>query len=303
MNQNNAPNTGLAKNKSCWSFGNPYSLRFLDDPPADPPPASLVGADGALAKDWHKQAPEGYEDLREDPSLATVKNLWGLSKNYTSTKKMVGADTMVRPSEKFTDSDWDDYYKAGGRPDTKEDYNIQYSEDIPEEMRPSKDVTEKFQEVFHKHGASKKLVDALSELNDELLLAEITKNTQALEEASGAVEAALRKDWGLAYDQNVHRGNVAIDKDKDVEKDPAYKARLLEKVNKDPDLIRFASNMGYKFVEHHIVEDPGIPSPGDLQEQIADLMADERYSSKDKTVRQPIIDKIMRLREQLRANK
>jgi hypothetical protein len=156
-----------------------------------------------------------------------------------------------------------------------------------------------FQDLFHKLGLSQKQVDAIVAYNDELTLAKMKTMEQEEEDSSNMVQDQLRKDWGLAYDQNVHRGNVAIDKDKDVELDPAYKARLLDKINKDPDLIRFASNMGYKFVEHKIVEDPGIPSPIDIQKQIADTIADPRYTSKDLSVRQPLIDKVNRLYEQL----
>lgn len=273
-------------------------------PPEQPPvapekPASLIGADGALVENWQKQAPEGYEDLREDKTLSTIKNIWDFGKSHVHMRKQVPMDKMPRPTDTWEDADWDEFYKAGGRPDTKEDYKITYADEIPEEMRPTKEVTEKFQEIFHKHGASKELVDALTAYNNELTLAGITKTNQDFELAVIEVQDALRKDWGLAYEQNVHRGNVAIDKDKDAEKDPVYKTRLLEKINKDPDLIRFASNMGYKFVEAHIVEDPGIPSQGDLQQQITDLMADPKYTHKDTAVRQPLIDKVLLLRRKL----
>ena len=307
MSDENAPETGLATDrfKSCWSFGNPYSLRFLDDPPSDPPadppsdpPASLIGADGALVKDWNKQAPEGYEGLRDDKSLSTVKDVWGLSKSFIDTKKMVGAETMLRPNEKWGDDEWNGFYDAGGRPETKEDYNIKRTEGIPEEAMTD-DMLNGFQELFHKIGLSKKQVDAIVAHNDALTITKMKDMAQETEDQNNIVQDALRKDWGLAYDQNVHRGNLAIDRDKDVEDDPAYKTRLLDKVNKDPDLIRFASNMGYKFVEHKIVEDPGIPSPMDLQKQIADLMASADFNSLDANVRKRATDKIMRLREQL----
>jgi hypothetical protein len=61
--------------------------------------------------------------------------------------------------------------------------------------------------------------------------------------------------------------------------------------------------MGYKFVEHKIVEDPGIPTPADLQTQITEIMADPRYDHTDPEVRQPLIDKVLMLRRKLNENK
>ena len=261
-------------------------------------PASLVGADGVLVKDWHKQAPEGYEDLRDDQSLSTVKSLWGLSKSFVHVRKQVPVDKMPRPNENWGDDDWNEFYDAGGRPKTSADYGIKRHPDIPEEAFTD-EMIKGFQDVLHRNGAKQKLVDELVAYNDELTLKKMKDMAQGDEDANNAVQDQLRKDWGLAYDQNVHRGNIAIEKDKDVEDDPAYKARLLDKVNKDPDLIRFASNMGYKFVEHKIVEDPSIPSPMDIQKQIADLMKSADFNSKDPSVRKRATDRIMILREKL----
>lgn len=280
MSNENAPNMGLAKNrfKSCWSFGNPYSLRFLDDPPADPPPAdppaSLMGADGALVKDWHKQAPEGYEDLREDPSLATVKNFWGLSKNFVNTKKKVGAETIIRPNEHFTDADWDEFHKAGGRPETAADYSIKRHEEIPKEAMTDEMITG-FQDLFHKIGLSKEQSDAIVDYNDNLTLTAMKTMAQQDELDFNNLKDSLVKKWGMAYDQKAHLGNIAIEKG--MKGDLDFKERLIEKINKDPDLIEFASNLGSLFSEHGIVEDSNLPTPADMDTKINEAMAHPAY--------------------------
>lgn len=263
---------------------------------------SIAGADGVFVKDWHTKAPDGYEELRDDKSLATIKSVWDIGKSYRHVRKQVPLDKMARPNDTWGDSDWDEFHKAGGRPDTKEDYNIKRHEEMPEDAMTKEDI-DSFHDLLFRHGASKKLSDAIVEWNNEHFLHIKKQIEQAEEDQTNQVSDGLRKEWGLAYDQNVHRGEVAISKDKDVESDPAYKARLLEKVNKDPDLIRFASNMGYKFVEHKIVEDPGIPTPVDIQTQITEIMADPRYSHIDLEVRQPLIDKVLMLRRKLNESK
>lgn len=265
-------------------------------------PASIIDKDGVFTEGWQKHAPEGYEDLREDKSLPRSKSIWEFAKTHVNLRKQVPLDKMARPNDTWGDSDWDEFHKAGGRPDTKEDYSIKRHEEIPEKAM-SQEMIDGYQELFHKIGLSKKQSDAISVHNTELMLKEIKDIAQAEEDRTNQVSDGLRKLWGMAYDQNVYRGEVAISKDKDVEGDPAYKARLLEKVNKDPDLIRFASNMGYKFIEHKIFEDPGIPTPGDLQTQITEIMADPRYSHIDPEVRQPLIDKVLMLRKKLNEQK
>lgn len=275
-----------------------------EQPPGTPPitPTSVTDAAGKLVDNWQTHAPEGYEDLREDKTLPRFKSIWDFGKSYVDVRKKVPLDKMARPNDTWGDSDWEEFHVAGGRPDTKEDYQIKRHEEIPEAAM-TQELIDGYQELFHKIGLSKKQVEAISAHNSELMLKQIKDTSQAQEDETNKVLDNLRKLWGLATDQNIHRGNVAIDKDKDIIEDPAYKARLLEKVNKDPDLIRFASNMGYKFVEHKIIEDPGIPTPGDLQTQITEIMADPRYSNKDPEVRQPLIDKVLMLRRKLNESK
>ena len=249
---------------------------------------SFVDADGKLVDNWQSHAPKGYEDLADDASLKTIKSVWDMGKSYVHVRKQVPLDKTALPNDKWGEGDWNEWHKAGGRPETSADYGITRHEEIPEESM-TKEMIDGYQDLFHRIGLSKKQADAISEYNTDRMLAQMKTMAQTQEDSTNETIDSLRKEWGLAYDQNVHRGNVAIEKDKDIGKDPAYKARLLEKVNKDPDLIRFASNMGFKFVEHKIIEDPGIPSPGDLQTQIAEIMADKRYSHIDLQNNQPML--------------
>ena len=132
-------------------------------------PASLVSADGSLVDGWHSQAPEGYEDLREDKSLSTIKNVFALGRSYVHVRKQVPMDKMPRPNENWGDADWEDFHKAGGRPDTAADYGLKRDEGIPEEIMPQEMLDGK-QELLFKHGASKNLVEALNSYDNEQML-------------------------------------------------------------------------------------------------------------------------------------
>lgn len=275
-----------------------------EQPPATPPtvPPSLIDADGKLVDNWQSHAPDAYEELRDDKTLPRMKNFWEFARSHVNLRKQVPLEKTPIPNDKWGDEEWGEWHKAGGRPETAADYGIKRHEEIPEEAM-SQQVIDDYQELFHRIGLSAKQVAAISEHNTDLMIKQMKDMTQAEEDLNIKISDGLTKLWGLAYQQNVNRGNVAIDKDKDVEGDPAYKARLLDKVNKDPDLIRFASNMGFKFVEHKIIEDPGIPSPGDLQTQITEIQADPRFSHIDPEVRKPLIEKMLMLQRKLNESK
>ena len=258
-------------------------------------PPSLVSADGTLVDGWQQHAPEGYEDLKDDKTLSTFKNVFALGKSYSHVRKQVPMDKMPRPSETWGFAEWDEFHKAGGRPDTAKDYNIKRHKDISEDAMPQS-VIDGFQEVLFKHGASKKLVEALVAYNDEQTL-KMMKTTQDAEvEQNTQLWDQLHDEWGRAYDQRVGRAEKAIERGTDGSE--GFYRRVLDKVNKDADLIKWAANIEDHFSEKDLVEGTRVDTPADIQAQIDELRADPRFSHADKNVRKPIIDKINRLTEQ-----
>ena len=269
-------------------------------PVAPTVPPSLVSADGSLVDNWQQHAPEGFEDLTDDKTLSTMKNVWNLSKSYVHVRKQVPMDKMPRPNENWGEGDWEEFYKAGGRPETPKDYNIKRHPDIPEDFMPQ-EVIDGYQELLHKHGASQKLVDALAEYNNELTLKQIKANTEAEEEHNTRLWDQLHDEWGRAYDQKVFRAEEAIKKG--TNGDEGYYQAVLAEVNKSANLIKLMSRIEDRFSEHSLVESPSIPTPADLKEQIAELRKDSRFTSPYLNVRQPIIDQINRLTEKMLREK
>ena len=138
--------------------------------------------------------------MHEDQTLATIKDINSLSKSYVHVRKQVPLDKMPRPNDNFTDEDWGEFYKAGGRPDTAADYGIARPDEIPEEVM-SKEVIEGYQELFHKIGLSKKQSDALTAYNNEKTVEAINYQTQQSEMDFNTLSDNLRKNWGMAFDQ------------------------------------------------------------------------------------------------------
>ncbi len=263
-------------------------------------PASLVAADGSLVDNWQSHAPEGYEDLREDASLKTFKNAFALAKSYVHVRKQVPMDKMPRPNESWGDSDWEEFHKAGGRPETAGDYGITRHELLTEADLPQASMDE-YQNILFKHGASKGLVDALEEWNGNQLTRQKEQGEAATTEFNTRLWDSLHDKWGAAYDQKVGRGTRAIERG--ANGDEGFHQRVLDKVNKDADLIEFMANMEDKFSEHDPIERQDIPTPSDLQGQIDTIQNSADMKSTVKSTRMNAVTKIMRLRDQMAKDK
>ena len=266
-------------------------------PETTPVVKSYFGADGTLNEGWQSTLQDGY---REEKSLATVKDAKVLAKMFVDTKRMVGRETIVKPSDISTEADWEAYHKAGGRPETVEDYGLAAPEGFPEELVKQvfpDDRISKWQERFYKGGVSKKAAQQfIAEFANDML-ADHQAHQQLQEQQMAELTSGLSQDWGAAYEQNKHLGNIAITEG--VEGNLEFQERLSQKFGSDPDFVRFASNLGKKFAEGKPPSFSAIPTPSDLQDQIDTLMADPLYMKGTQPQRMKIANKVMALRAQM----
>jgi hypothetical protein len=289
----------------CWIFGNSWSLRFLDEPPAESPaeppaePTGYVTVDGKLSDNWPTKLTD--TSLHEDKSLPRFKDVEAMAKSYVSLRRQVPLDKTPIPTEHFSDADWEAWHKAGGRPDTAGDYNIQRPDDFPEEHW-SGDLMTSAQELFHKIGLSKKQAEAIVNFNNTNVVSQITNAKNDAELEFTKLQDGLVAEWGNAYQQKVHYGNQAVSKgaeDRNGIVDDEFKARLLEKVNKDPDLIKFASNLGSILAEDRLIETPQIPTPMDIQDKITEAMQHPAFMDKTHPQHDSQVEKVLALRRSM----
>ena len=236
-------------------------------PPVGTPP-NYFNSDGTFNEGWQSTLPEGY---RDEASLKTVNDGKVLAKMFVDTKRMVGKNTIAIPDDTSPKDEWDSYYDAGGRPLTAADFNLTRPEEMPEEYYNTELATAA-QDLFHEIGLSQKQANALFAFNNNNVIAQLAKKVQSDEFAMTELKNSLSTEWGSAYEQRVHLGNVAVEQG--VGDNEELKARVIKKYGNDPDLIRVFSNLGAKFVEHGTVDTSKfIPTPSDLQVQINELMA------------------------------
>jgi len=232
---------------------------------------SIVGQDGSFAEGWVSSLPE---DIRDEKCLGTCKSVESMARQYINAQKMIGKDKVAKLSENPTAAELEAWHEAGGRPSTAADYNLTRPDEFPEELFNA-DLATAAQDLFHKIGLSKAQSDALFAFNNENTLKSWQTYQNDAEALRTSTEDALRVEWGSAFDQRKHFGNVAISEG--VGGDEEFQARLTEKFGNDANFVKFASNLGAKFAEHGTVTASTIPTPGDIQEQIDELLATPEY--------------------------
>ena len=209
-------------------------------------PTSFIGDDGNFTENWMEVA--GIpEELRVDQTLKTTRNLSGLASQLVNAQKMIGkhADMVVVPNEKSTQSEWDEYYKAGGRPDTPDEYAFEHVEGI--ESDPELETA--FKNLAHSEGLRPSTVQKLIEMDDNrtLMVAQAMQEAKIAEVASA--EEALKKQWGAAYDERLNLANRMIQENVSEDNKPA----LLDAIGNNPMVADFLANIAKKFVEHKII--------------------------------------------------
>lgn len=241
--------------------------------PVAPETAPLIDSEGNLREGWTSILDE---DLRDESYLKEAKTLQGMARSVVSARGMVGKDKIPIPTEASSEADWDTFYTAGGKPQTATDYGLARPEELPEEFY-NEELATAAQDLFHKIGLNKKQADALFAFNNNNVIAQLTKNVQDGELSMNELKDGLYKDWGNAFEQKKHLGNVAVEQG--TNGDGEFKERLTQKFGNDPDFIRFASNLGSKFQEAGSVKVDAIPTPGDIQEQIDAAQGNPAYGA------------------------
>lgn len=273
----------------------------VETPAASTAPTSYFGNDGTLNQGWQTTLMDGYKD---DPSLSTVKDTKTLAKMFVDTKRMVGKDKIAIPTEKSSKEEWDEYYKIGGRPDTVEDYTLAPPEGFPQELAETllpKDRLLKWQQRFFDAGISKNAAHKfISEFANDML-ADV-KNQKVMEENQIAeLTSGLAEDWGAAYDQKIHLGNIAIEEGTlGSGGDNEFKERVVAKLQKDPDLTRFVANLGSKFSEGKSPDFTNVPTPSDIQTQINEIESNPLYLSGTHKQRMELAARVMSLRKKMK---
>jgi|TARA_R110000744_G_scaffold90294_5_gene175348 hypothetical protein len=139
------------------------------------------------------------EDLRNDPSLADFKDVNGLAKSYIHAQRMVGSDKISMPSDTSTPDDWNEFYNKLGRPET---YELERP-GLPEGLDYNQPMEENMLKIMHESGMSNKQVNAVYNGYMNSITEEFGSQNSGREAQQTEWRDQLKRDFGLAYDQEI----------------------------------------------------------------------------------------------------
>jgi hypothetical protein len=156
------------------------------------------------------------EELRAHPSFIKFNGeskdeiISKLAGSYVNIEKLVGADknhVLKFPSSDDDKEAWDSVYEKLGRPADVTGYEIEKFKDTP---GVDVEILKGVAEVAHENGVSKKALNAIVETYFKQAGLSMEQSETALEETLSGYDAALKKEWGQAYEQKANKIQTAL---------------------------------------------------------------------------------------------
>jgi len=211
---------------------------------------TFIGEDGKFLPGWK----EHYvpEELRADKVYDTFDDVGGGLKMLGSLQNMIGKKGIIVPGEASPPSEWDNFYRELGRPDTKDQYVMKVPDDIAEYY--NENLVAEARDIFFDMGYDQKKVDRLWAFEEKRTRAALeTQAARQLETDNAFTE------WGTANPDKMHWANRIIAENCS---DEEHKKALLEALDNNIAFAELLSNVSAKFKEHKIIS--GAEQPGGM---------------------------------------
>ncbi len=175
----------------------------------DPAAATAAAASGAAAADWTTGVSPEVKSLIETKGYKSVNDL---ASAYINAERAIGADKLVLPGKDAKPEDWDPVHERLGWPKAKgaEGYAFQKPAGAPEGFAYSDESAAWFKKAAHD---ARLTPTQAGKLHDAFVGQQIEafKGVVAQRTAEGsASEAALKTEWGTAYDTKVDLAKRAM---------------------------------------------------------------------------------------------
>lgn len=145
---------------------------------------------------WRDTLPD---DLKTNPSLATVPDVPTLAKNYINQAQLIGAKRTELPNDKWTDKEYGSFWSQLGRPESPDKYTMPKVE-LPKELPLDETQLKSRRELFHKSGLTDKQAQAVLEADLTWIKSAFDKETSDRAQAKAAGEAELKKEFGDKFE-------------------------------------------------------------------------------------------------------
>jgi hypothetical protein len=210
------------------------------------------------------------EEFKDEKMWENVKDTPTLLKNYAHAQKKMGSSLSI-PDENSTPEEINEFYGKLGRPETAEDYGVEFPE-LPEGNYWDDDAKNGFLNAAHTAGLNQTQVEQILGWYGDYSMDVNLKGDQAIQNTT----VELKKHWGERFDGNIALTQRAVAKLGGVE----LQAVLDETgLGNHPDLIRAFHRAGKLMEEHGYVQGEvhGVSNRDSAKAEIARVMADKDH--------------------------
>ena len=232
--------------------------------------SEILSDEGFFNDDWKSCL---SDDMKNDPSLQSIKSLPSLVKSYIHAQKAIGSNKMVIPGDRSTAEEWDEAYKALGRPDDPSEYKFS----APEGIEADEARISEFADLAHKLGLNQNQFQMAVAAQLEKERQEFSDKENQLETMKQETIASLKKEYGSSFNDIIRRCQDTVTK--------LNLNKLLQKVpalGNDFDFIKALAEIGDKIYETPL---KGIDSSigGNIQSRIDEIEGNMKGPLYDET--------------------
>lgn len=209
-------------------------------------PKTFIDAEGKFLPGWK----EYYvpEEMRTDKVFDTFSDVGGSLKMLGSLQGMIGKKGTIIPGEASPETEWDNYFRAKGRPDTKDLFQMKVADDLSEVYDENLIVDAR--DMFFELGFNQKEVGRLWEFEEKRIRAGMKAIAEAGAKATLDMENFYKEEYGDDWPIMQQRANRIISENTDSQEE---QAALVDIIGNNPIVGKFLGTISKKFMEHKII--------------------------------------------------
>ena len=220
---------------------------------AEESPQTFIGSDGVFQQGWK----EHYipEEMRANKVFDTFSDVAGGLKMLGSLQGMIGKRGVIVPGEASPESEWDNFHRELGRPDTKDLYEIKAPEDLAKVY--DEGLVAEARDIFFELGLNQKQVDRLREFEEKRIRTGLKMSAESSAKATLDMENFYKEEYKDDWEIMKQRANRIISENTDSQEE---QADLCEIIGSNPIVGKFLGTISKKFQEHKIIADSEQPT-------------------------------------------
>jgi len=196
---------------------------------------------GQQAADWRA----GLDpSIKDHPCLKDFKDPMDVAKSYVNVQKLIGVDKLPMPPNDAKPEVRDQFlnivFDRLGRPKEAKEYKLTEVK-LPDgvKLNTAPEALDALKTQAHKLGLLPHQLDGLYSWYMNDMANKLVEHDKGITKAKEDAEAALRQEYGQAYDSKVSKAQALLNKFAGDD----YKALLDKGLGNDPAVVRFMSKM------------------------------------------------------------